>query len=101
MEKRRKTKREEAPSTKRMISSSSSLARMMKSLKTRISTIRKTNCKERSKLGVYSPTSTAACGVSSISQAHAAVASGPRRSERTGFGQMAVRSSTRSWMFLR
>ena len=91
MAKRRKTRKDEELSMRKMISSRS-LSTKMRNQRTQLITTRQTNFKERLRLALSSLTSTSGSGVLSTSQTLAASAVEPKSSVKIGYMQMAARN---------
>ena len=91
MAKRRKTRKDEELSMRKMISSRS-LSTRMRNQRTRLITTRQTNFKERLRLELSSLTNISICGALSTSLAHAASAAEQKNSEKIGYMQMAARN---------
>ena len=100
MAKRRKTRKDEELSMRKMISSRS-LSTKMRNQRTQLITTRQTNFKERLRLALSSLTSTSGSGVLSTSQTLAASAAEPKSSVKIGYMQMAARNSMRNLMCLK
>ena len=91
MAKRRKTRKDEKLSMRKMISSRS-LSTRMRNQRTQLITTRQTNFKERLRLELSSLTNISVCGALSTSLAHAASAAEQKNSEKIGYMQMAARN---------